>query len=120
MRLKKRTGGDKFAVPFADAATHVGQVLDALQAELLDRARALRDERTYTVASMAEFAEKIESQPGLYRIPWGGDDADEDRVKEATKATLRCFPLGEAAPAGLTCPLTGKPAREWALFARAY
>ena len=76
--------------------------------------------RTYTVSSYEEFKEKIESQPGFYRVPWGGDDADEDKIKEQTRATLRCFPLETAPVTGLTCPLTGKPAREWAIFARAY
>ncbi|MEQ1568337.1 MAG: proline--tRNA ligase [Myxococcota bacterium] len=117
---KRRTGGDKFAVPFEGAAGVVAQVLEQMQADLLERARKLRDERTYTVASWDEFTEKIESQPGFYRIPWGGDDADEDRVKEQTRATLRCHPLDAASVDGLTCPLTGKPAREWAIFARAY
>jgi prolyl-tRNA synthetase len=117
---KRRTGGDKFAVPFDGAAEVVTRVLEEVQAELLARATASRDARTYTVASWEEFQQKIESQPGFYRIPWGGDDADEDRVKDATRATLRCFPLVQESVEGLTCPLTGKPARQWAVFARAY
>ena len=117
---KKRTGGDKFGVPLDDAPRVVAEVLDAVQAELLARATALRDARLYEVASAAEFADKIESQPGFYKIPWGGDAADEARIKEQTKATHRCAPLGWPKPEGLVCPLTGKPAFEWAIFARAY
>ncbi|MEQ1507197.1 MAG: proline--tRNA ligase [Myxococcota bacterium] len=117
---KKRTGGDKFAVPFDGAEAQVRTVLDAIQAELLDRARAAREARTYAVGSWDEFCEKIESQPGFYKVPWGGDDADEDKVKDATRATIRCLPLESDPVDGLVCPLTGKPAREWAIFARAY
>jgi prolyl-tRNA synthetase len=117
---KRRTGGDKFALPLAGAPETVRDILNAMQSELLERARARRDERTYTVASRAEFLEKIESQPGFYNIPWGGDDADEDAIKEATRATLRCYPLEQPSVEGLTCPLTGKPAHAWAIFARAY
>lgn len=117
---KRRTGGDKFAVPFAGAADTVGRVLDEVQAELLLKARTSREARTYAVSSWDEFCDKIETQPGFYRIPWGGDSADEDCVKEKTRATLRCFPVGEEAPKGLVCPLTGKPATAWAIFARAY
>jgi prolyl-tRNA synthetase len=117
---KKRTGGEKFGVPLEGAAAAVREVLDGIQSELRERARAMRAARTYAVSSYAEFQEKIESQPGFYRIPWGGDAADEARIKEQTRATHRCAPLDEAAPAGLTCPLTGKPAYEWAIFARAY
>jgi prolyl-tRNA synthetase len=117
---KRRTGGDKFAVPFDGAAAVVARVMDEVQAELLARATAARDARTFPVGSWAEFEQKIESQPGFYRVAWGGDDEDEDRVKEKTKATLRCIPLAQDPVDGLTCPLTGKPARHWAIFARAY
>lgn len=117
---KRRTGGDKFGVPLDDAARVVGEVLDAMQVELLEKARGWRDERTYTVGSRQEFVEKIETQPGFYRIPWGGDDADEVAVKDETRATIRCYPLEQDAVEGLTCPLTGKPAQRWAIFARAY
>lgn len=117
---KRRTGGDKFSVPFDGAVDHVERVLEEMQRELLERAHAWREERTYTVDSWEAFQDRIEAQPGFYRIPWGGDDEDEDRVKAATKATLRCYPSIQPSVEGLTCPLTGKPAREWALFARAY
>jgi len=117
---KKRTGGGKFGVSFDGAVEAVREVLADVQRELYDRALAFRDEHTYTVDSWDEFVDKLESQPGFYKIPWGGDDADEDRVKEQTRATLRCYPLEQESVDGLTCPLTGKPAREWAYFARAY
>jgi prolyl-tRNA synthetase len=117
---KKRTGGDKFGLSLDDAANEVQAVLDDIQTELLDRARAFRDAKTYTVESRAEFVEKIESQPGFYHVPWGGDDADEVAVKDETRATIRCFPLEQPSVDGLTCPLTGKPAARWAIFARAY
>jgi prolyl-tRNA synthetase len=117
---KRRTGGEKFSVPFAGAAEQVAETLDAIQADLLARARAMRDERTYTVSSYAEFKAQIDAQPGFYRVPWGGDDADEDRIKDETRATLRCHPFDGGPLDGVVCPLTGKPAREWAIFARAY
>ena len=53
-------------------------------------------------------------------MPWGGNDDDEDQVKADTRATLRCYPLEQPSVEGLTCPLTGKPAHTWAIFARAY
>ncbi len=117
---KRRTGGEKFGVPLEGAGATVREILDTMQRELLERARAWRDARTYRVESRAEFAEKLESQPGFYQIPWGGDDADEAAVKEETRATLRCFPLEQEPVEGLICPLTGKPAQRWAIFARAY
>src|SRR5690606_23350152 len=111
---KKRTGGDKFGIAFDGAVETVREVLAAIQQELYDRAVAFRDANTHTVTSWDDFVEKLESRPGFYKIPWGGDDEDEDRVKEQTRATLRCYPLEQEPVDGLTCPLTGKPAREWA------
>ncbi|HHO54481.1 MAG TPA: proline--tRNA ligase [Deltaproteobacteria bacterium] len=117
---KRRTGGDKFAIPFEGAVERVEEILAEVQQALLETARRRLDERTYAAESWDDFVRLIEEQPGFYQIPWGGDDADEDRVKDATKATLRCYPLKQPPIEGLTCPLTGKPAREWAIFARAY
>ncbi len=117
---KKRTGGGKFGIAFDGVVDQVREVLDGIQAELLERATDLRDRQTYTVESWDQFKADINDKPGFYRVPWGGDDADEVRVKDETKATIRCFPHHEPAPEGRTCPFTGKPAQQWAIFARAY
>jgi prolyl-tRNA synthetase len=118
---KLRIGdGKKFGLPLATAVDSVREVLDGMQAELLARATTYRDARTYRVDSREEFARLIEEQPGFYLVPWGGDDADEGALKDETRATLRCYPLEQEPVDGLSCPLTGKPAREWAIFARAY
>lgn len=115
----RRTGG-KFGLNLANAVEEVGATLDAIQGELYARALKYRDELIYSVSSRAEFDEKINSQPGFYLIPWGGDSADEEALQEATRATLRCFPMEQPSVEGLTCPLTGKPSVAWAYFARSY
>ncbi|MCA9491556.1 MAG: proline--tRNA ligase, partial [Myxococcales bacterium] len=117
---KRRTGGDKFAVPFASAEAVVAEVLEGIQEQLLDAATAARDARTHDVTSYEQFKADLVSKSGFYRVPWGGDDADEGRVKDETRATLRCIPLEQPSVEGLTCPITGKPAHQWAIFARAY
>jgi prolyl-tRNA synthetase len=115
-----RTGGGKFGMPFDGIADQVRKILDDIQATLLKRAEERQHANTFVADSWDAFAKGLDANPGFYRIPWGGDDADEERVKEETKATLRCFPLEGGGPATGTCPLTGKPAREWAIFARSY
>jgi prolyl-tRNA synthetase len=117
---KLRIRSDKFSVALDGAADVVASLLDDMQAELLRRATAMRDARTYEVSSRAELARLLDETPGFFRVPWGGDDADEDALKEETRATLRCYPLDQPSVEGLTCPLTGKPAHAWAIFARAY
>jgi prolyl-tRNA synthetase len=115
-----RTGGGKFGMPFDGIADQVGKVLDDIQATLLKRAEDRLAANTFEIDARQGFVAALDAQPGFYKIPWGGDDADEDEIKETTRATLRCFPLGMPEPTGLTCPLTGKPAKRWAIFARAY
>jgi prolyl-tRNA synthetase len=117
---KRRTGGDKFSISFDGASETVLEVLQGIQEDLLAVAKARVDAHTFDVETEEAFIEGIEQRPGFYKIPWGGDDADEVAVKDKTRATLRCFPLDQPPVDGLTCPLTGKPAREWALFSRAY
>ncbi|MFK7931130.1 MAG: proline--tRNA ligase [Myxococcota bacterium] len=118
---KTRIGSSKFGIPFDGIAEAVQTVLDQVQAELLERAIASRDERTYDITSREQFDEILATKPGFMRVPWGGDDDDEKRIGDETKASIRCYPLQTPGPVdGKTCPLTGKPAWTWALFARAY
>lgn len=118
---KRRTGGDKFNVPFEGAVDTVREVLDGIQADLLAAAEERLQIGIHRVDSREAFVDGIANQGGMYLIPWGGDTDDEVQVKDDTKATLRCYPDDNPGSLeGLTCPLTGKPAREWALFARAY
>jgi prolyl-tRNA synthetase len=94
--------------------------LDAIQAELLERAETFQTSHIHNITSREQFVAAVKDDVGFFRLPWGGDDADEVAIKDETKATLRCYPMVQDSVEGLTCPLTGKPAREWALFARAY
>jgi len=114
----RRTGGKKAGMPFDGIVEHVGKALDEIQAELLAKATAHLEAHTFTVASRAEFVKGLDENPGFFKVAWGGDDADEDAIKEETRATLRC--LLDDPVEGQTCPLTGKPARQMAIFARAY
>ncbi len=98
-------------------AQTVQALLDSIQQAMLDRARRIRDDNTHEASTYDEFKEVIKT--GFARVWWAGDDADEQRVQEETKATLRCLPLEQPAEMG-TCFYTGKPAEQVAIFARAY
>ena len=117
---KTRIGDGKFGLPLEGAADRVRTVLDEMQAELLARATAHRDARTFDIDTREAFDAQLAGDTGFLRLPWGGDDADEQRIADETKATIRCYPMEQESVDGLTCPLTGKPAWTWALFARAY
>jgi prolyl-tRNA synthetase len=113
-------GGGKFGIPFDGIADAVGAKLDAMQGELLAAAEARRDERTYRVDTYAAMKERLEGG-GFFLVPWREDAEAEARIKEETRATIRCFPLAwQAESAGRACFYSGAPATRMALFARAY
>ncbi|KAL6779442.1 PRORS1 [Auxenochlorella protothecoides x Auxenochlorella symbiontica] len=112
--------GKEFGVPLAPEllVQEVLKRLDEVQAELLERATRFRDEHILDVSSHSQFLEVIE-QGKWARGWWAGSDEQEVALKEESGATLRCFPLEQPGGGG-TCFLTGKPADQVALFAKAY
>jgi prolyl-tRNA synthetase len=95
----------------------VADLLEEIQQNLLDRATKFRDENTHDVDNYGDFKEAVKT--GFARVWWAGDNDDEVRVKEETKATMRCIPFDQPGGSG-TCFLTGKPATQVAIFGRAY
>ena len=109
----------KWAVPLDGLGEAVERALDEIQEALFRRALAFREEHTHRPTTWEEFVEAVED--GFALAPWCGDAACEEAIQEKTKATNRCIPLEqEALPSGARCAHCGKPAAEWALFARAY
>jgi prolyl-tRNA synthetase len=99
-------------------AAAVHELLAEVQANLLQQATAFRDAHIQDVKTYDDLRQVIEAGEWA-RGWWAGSDADERRVKEETGATIRCFPFDQPAGPG-ACLLTGQPAREAALFAKAY
>ncbi len=117
---KKRTGGDRFGIPLEGCAEEVTSVLENMQAELLESARRFRDDNTHEVSSYDDFKTKLAERGGWYLVPWFDDAEAEATIKAETKASLRCFPIGEQDIEGRSCFYSGKPANRIAIFARAY
>ncbi|CAM8909017.1 unnamed protein product [Rhodiola kirilowii] len=98
--------------------TYVKEQLVVIQSALLQRAILFRDRNIVDVGSYDELREAI-SQGKWARCPWSASDKDEERVKEETGATIRCFPFDQ--PKGTkTCIMSGNPADEVAIFAKSY
>lgn len=96
----------------------VKEILDDMQQNIYKKALAYREAHTITVESYDEFKEKIE-EGGFILAHWDGTPETEARIKEETKATIRCIPLdGDTTPG--KCMVTGKPSARRVLFARAY
>ena len=96
----------------------VKTLLDEIQANIFQKALKYRQEHTITVDSYDEFKEKIE-EGGFILAHWDGTTETEERIKEETKATIRCIPFdGDTTPG--VCMVTGKPSARRVLFARSY
>jgi prolyl-tRNA synthetase len=92
-------------------------LLEDIQQNLLSRATKFRDDNSHKVTTYDEFKEVVKT--GFAHVWWAGDSDDELRVKEETKATIRCFPFEQPDGEGI-CFLTGKRATQVAVFGRAY
>ncbi|MFN8534530.1 MAG: proline--tRNA ligase [Dehalococcoidia bacterium] len=112
--------GKQFGVPIESLATVVRALLDDVQAGLLRQATDHREANTTRgVRSYQEFQDVLEERGGFIRTHWAGGSADEERLKDETKATIRCFPLDPEEGEGV-CFFTGERTDQVAIFARAY
>ena len=109
----------KFTIPMEGLADRVVERLEAIQAEMLADATEYRDSRTYEIDSYDQLVQQLPQKPGFYRVWWDGGDEEELRMKEETKATVRCIPLDQPGGSG-KCFITGRETDRKALVARAY
>ena len=113
----------KQKVPLEGLGVHVGRLLDGMQADLLQRARAFREQNTVSIDTWDDFLGVFEGQASKFVYAhWDGTAETETAIKEATKATIRCLPLAgqgpDAAPG--RCVKSGRPSARRVLFARNY
>jgi len=107
----------KSPVPQAGIAEAAKEALVVVQKSLYDRALAFREAHTREPANFEEFKLAVES--GFARAFWCGASACEEKIKEATKATMRCIPLEQSGGSG-ACIFCGAASTERAIFAKAY
>ena len=113
----------KAALPMAGLPEAVAGLLGTMQSDLLAAATARREANSHrNVTSYAQFKEIMEGPGGFVYAGWNGDPAVEAKVKEETKATIRCIPDPEfrSAQAPTTCLVTGEPARHEVIWSKAY
>ena len=115
----RRDTREKQIVPFAELAQKVEETLAAMQTEMLERAKAHREEHTFTAHDYTEFKDIVENKPGFVKSMWCGDEACENMIKEETGATSRCMPFAQEHLAD-TCVCCGKPAKTMVYWGKAY
>lgn len=118
IEVMRRDTLEKETVSCDGIETYVQNLLEEIQNNIFQKALKHREERTITVDTYEEFKEKIE-QGYFIMAHWDGTPETEERIKNETKATIRCLPLEGDMTAG-KCMVTGKPSARRVLFARAY
>lgn len=118
VEMMRRDTLQKETVPFDGIADHIVDVLDDIQKSLYQKALDRRIEKTITVDTYDEFKKQIEN--GVFIMAhWDGTPETEAKIKEETKATIRCIPFDSDKTPGV-CMVTGKPSAQRVLFARSY
>ncbi len=119
VEVARRDNLTKEMVNIDGIAEYIDQLLEDIQTNLFEKAKKFRDDRITKVDSMEEFESVLESKGGFLFAHWDGTADTEQKIKELTKATIRCIPMNMEIEEG-KCVLTGKPSKQRVLFAKAY
>lgn len=117
--VARRDEKTKESVSLDGLIAHVTNLLDDIQSNMYNKALSFRNENITKVDNWDDFVKTLDDKGGFVAAHWDGTAETEDKIKELTKATIRCIPLNNEQEAG-TCVLTGNPSAQRVLFARAY
>ena len=118
VELARRDTKEKSTIGFDGLTEYIIQLLKDIQHNLFTKAKTFRDEKIQTVNSWAEFEAALELG-GFVNAHWDGTGETEQKIKELTKATIRCIPIHNVEEEGV-CVLSGAASKQRVLFARAY
>ena len=119
LEIARRDTLEKQTVAQEDATAFIENLLEEIQDNLYAKAINYRKEHTTEVTTFEEFKDVIKNKGGFVSAHWDGTEETEDKIKELTKATIRCIPNDVKEETG-TCVLTGKTSIRRVLFAKAY
>jgi prolyl-tRNA synthetase len=117
--VARRDTKEKMSLPLEGLPARIVTLLEEIQQHLYERALAFRQERITRVDDFDTFTKVLDEKGGFVSAHWDGTAETEEKIKELTKATIRCIPLDNPREEG-RCVLSGKPSHERVLFARAY
>lgn len=119
VEVARRDTKEKTLISLDQIKTHIPQLLAAIQDNLFQRSVTFREQHWQEVNDWDAFEQVLEEKGGFISAHWDGTAETEKRIKDLTKATIRCIPNDQPAENG-KCILTGQPSSRRVLFARAY
>lgn len=118
VEVARRDTKEKLVMQITDLAIKIEHLLEQIQDNIFRKAQTFRETMTFKADSYDEFKKMIEDGGFIY-AHWDGTAETEIKIKEETKATIRCIPLNNKMEEG-KCMVTGKPSVQRVVFARAY
>ena len=119
LEIARRDTKEKKSVSMDGVEIYIKTLLDDIQINMYNRAKQFREDRMSETDNWEEFIQLLDTKGGFISAHWDGTAETEAKIKELTKATIRCIPLNNPLEIG-KCILTGNPSSQRVLFARAY
>ncbi|MFM7709763.1 MAG: proline--tRNA ligase [Ferruginibacter sp.] len=119
VEIARRDTGEKSTVSLDGLSEHIRTLLEDIQHSIYNKALTFRDEHIQRADRWEEFTRLLDTKGGFVSAHWDGTAETEEKIKELTKATIRCIPLDNQQEQG-RCILTGNESHQRVLFARAY
>jgi len=119
VEIARRDTREKSSVSMDGLSQHIIQLLEEIHQNMFNKAKEYRDSHITPADSWDEFQKLLEEKGGFISAHWDGTSETEDKIKEITKATIRCIPLDNIVEEG-KCIYSGNPSSQRVLFALAY
>ncbi len=119
VEVARRDNLTKEVQPIENIEIYIEDLLKKIQEDIYQKAFNFRKENITEVNSYDEFKKVLEEKGGFISAHWDGTDEEEEKIKEETKATIRCIPLDSKLEEGVSL-ISGKPSKQRVIFAKAY
>jgi prolyl-tRNA synthetase len=119
IEVARRDNLTKETIPIDKVYEHIPKLLDEIQTNIYNKALKFRKENTFYIDSWDEFLKVLDNPGGFIMAHWDGTAETEEKIKEESKATIRCIPFDSPEESG-KCVYSGKPSGRRVLFARSY
>jgi prolyl-tRNA synthetase len=117
--VARRDTKEKQSVSLVGITSYINNLLEEIQENIFNKAKTFREEKITSTDNWDDFVKLLDEKGGFISAHWDGKPETEEKIKELTKATVRCIPINNPQEEG-KCILTGDPSKERVLFARAY